>query len=81
MEMDDVAGNELKSNESVTKEIVICCYTIDLERPGKITEVNVIVLLQKFYFLRHLCFSSLFVVYFTRLSVSQLYSLEYWYNL
>lgn len=61
MEMDDAAGNGLRINESVTKEIVAGCYTSDLERPRKITEVKVIVLLhilllsQAFLFIFSFC--------------------------
>ena len=72
VEMDDASGSGLRNNESLTKYIVVSCYTCDLERPRKITEVKVIVLLQTFYFLWNFYSFPLFVFYLTVLSVSQI---------
>jgi hypothetical protein len=71
-ETDDVSGCGLRSNESLMKETVECCYTCDQQRPRKITKVKVIVLLQTFYFLGHFYSFPPFVFYLKLLSVSQI---------
>jgi hypothetical protein len=86
VEMGDAAGCGLRSNESLTKEIVVCCYTCDLEMPRKITKVKVIVLLQTFHFFGHnyyfpfLCFILWYYRYYRYNRYLVLFSCEFWEN-
>jgi hypothetical protein len=72
LEMDDASGSELRSNESLTKDTVACCWTCDLERPRKITKVKVGVLLQTFCFLGNffLSFSTFCVLSYSTVGIS-----------